>query len=135
MPPRLDFDYTAVQYKAVLANYIKGAKLPIYNDAYNDKCAVPEIRRVEVLNPKKVLRFTFADGTQVKTIRRDEDSFDFEFAFYIAYAKLLWGKYLTPEGIWQKACELKGQKLYVKLVEKAIRRFNRENGNNERRKT
>lgn len=38
-------------------------------------------------------------------------------------------KYLNPEGIWQKACELKGQKLYVKLVEKAIRRFNRENGN------
>ena len=128
MPPRLDFDYTAVQYKAVLANYIKGGKLPIYNDAYNDKLNVPEIRRVEVLNPKKVLRFTFADGTQVKTIRRDEDSFDFEFAFYIAYAKLLWGKYLTLEGIWQKACELKGQKLYVKLVEKAIRRFNRENG-------
>lgn len=127
MPPRLDFDYNAVQYRAVLANYIKGGKLPIHNDAYNDKLAVPEIRRVEVLNPKKVLRFTFADGTQVKTIRRDEDSWDFEFAFYIAYAKLLWGKYLTPEGIWQKAYELKGQKLYVKLVEKAIRRFNREN--------
>ena len=128
MPPRLDFDYNAVQYRAVLTNYIKGGKLPIHNDAYNGKLAVPEIRRVEVLNPKKVLRFTFADGTQVKTIRRDEDSWDFEFAFYIAYAKLLWGKYLNPEGIWQKACELKGQKLYVKLVEKAIRRFNRENG-------
>lgn len=53
MPPRLDFDYNAVQYRAVLTNYIKGGKLPIHNDAYNGKCAVPEIRRVEVLNPKK----------------------------------------------------------------------------------
>lgn len=98
-------------------------------DSYNNIVGIPEIKKVEILNPGKVIRFTFCSGRQVKTIRRDEDSWDFEFAFYIAYAKLLWGKYLTPEGIWQKACDLKGQKLYVKLVEKAIRRFNRENGN------
>lgn len=97
-------------------------------DQYNCIDHVPEIEKVEILNPGKVIRFTFYDKSYVKTIRRDEDSWDFEFAFYIAYAKLLWGKYLNPEGIWQKACELKGQKLYVKLVEKAIRRFNRENG-------
>lgn len=96
-------------------------------DSYNNIVGIPEIKKVEILNPGKVIRFTFADGTQIKTIRKECDAYNFEFAFYIAYAKLLWGKYLTPEGIWQKACELKGQKLYVKLVEKAIRRFNKEN--------
>ena len=100
----------------------------IYADPYNQMGHIPGIEKVEILNPGKVIRFTFYNGRQVKTICRDEDSWDFEFAFYIAYTKLLWGKYLNPEGIWQKACELKGQKLYVKLVEKAIRRFNRENG-------
>ena len=97
-------------------------------DSYNNMVSIPEIKKVEILNPGKVIRFTFHNGSQVKTIRRDEDPWDFEFAFYIAYAKLLWSRHLNPEGIWQKACELKGQKLYVKLVEKAIRRFNRENG-------
>lgn len=100
----------------------------VYLDSYNGIGNVPGIEKVEILNPGKVIRFTFYNERQIKTIRRDEDPWDFEFAFYIAYAKLLWGKYLNPEGIWQKACELKGQKLYVKLVEKAIRRFNRENG-------
>ena len=117
-------------YNQLCAEYFVSSNLQnsYHIDPYNNMVSIPEIEKVEILNPEKVIRFTFHNRRQVKTIRRDEDSWDFEFAFYIAYAKLLWGKYLTPEGIWQKACELKGQKLYVKLVEKAIRRFNRENG-------
>lgn len=112
------FDYYKVLYRGDVPYFDR-----IHRDSYNCMGHVPEIEKVEILNPGKVIRFTFYDKNQVKTIRRDDDSWDFEFAFYIAYAKLLWGKYLNPEGIWQKACELKGQKLYVKLVEKAIRRF------------
>lgn len=64
----------------------------VHIDSYNCMGHIPEIEKVEIINPGKVIRFTFYDNRQVKTIRRDEDSFDFEFAFYIAYAKLLWGK-------------------------------------------
>lgn len=118
-----------INYNNLLIQYDVPYLTRRHIDSYNHLVSVPEIEKVEILNPGKVIRFTFYDKNQVKTIRRDEDSWDFEFAFYIVYAKLLWGKYLNAEGIWQKACELKGQKLYVKLVEKAIRRFNRENGN------
>lgn len=124
MPPRETIDYNKIWIRYDVPQLDTRCRI----DSYNCMGHVPEIKKVEILNPGKVIRFTFYDDRQVKTIRRDEDSWDFEFAFYIAYAKLLWGKYLTPEGIWQKACELKGQKLYVKLVEKAIRRFNKENG-------
>ena len=124
MPPREKVDYNNIRIRFDVPYFATR----LYIDSYNCMGHVPEIEKVEILNPGKVIRFTFYDERQVKTIRRDEDSWDFEFAFYIAYAKLLWGKYLNAEGTWQKACELKGQKLYVKLVEKAIRRFNRENG-------
>ena len=124
MPPREKVDYNNIRIQFDVPYFTRR-----HIDSYNCMGHVPEIEKVEISNPGKVIRFTFCDERQVKTIRRDEDSWDFEFAFYIAYAKLLWGKYLNPEGIWQKALELKGQKLYVKLVEKAIRRFNRENGN------
>lgn len=124
MPPRETINYNSIRIQYDVPHLPTRSHI----DSYNCMGHVPEIEKVEILNPGKVIRFTFYDERQVKTIRRDEDSWDFEFAFYIAYAKLLYGKYLNPEGIWQKACELKGQKLYVKLVEKAIRRFNRENG-------
>ena len=40
----------------------------------------------EIVN-NKVYLFTFADGTEIKTICDEEDEFDFEFAFYLALAK------------------------------------------------
>ena len=50
------------------------------------------ITKVEVLCPNKVLRFTFNDKTNIKTICTENDEFDFRFAFFIAFAKKLYKK-------------------------------------------
>lgn len=82
-----------------------------------------EFTKVEILCTDKVMRFTFKDNTVIKTICDEEDDFDFEFAFYIALAKKLYGKEYTPEGVFVKAKELSYQKKYVKLVKKGIKLY------------
>jgi len=83
----------------------------------------PEIVKIEILVPNKVLRFTFKYGTQIKTICNDEDVFDFDFAIYLAYSKLLNSNTFTKEGIEYKAHEMKYQKRWVKKVKEAKKLF------------
>lgn len=83
----------------------------------------PEIVKIEILVPNKVLRFTFKYGTQIKTICNDEDVFDFDFAIYLAYSKLINHNEFTKEGIEYKAHEMKYQKCWVKKVKEAKKLF------------
>ena len=80
-------------------------------------------KKVEILRPNKVIRFTFEDDTVIKTICEEEDTFDFEFAFYIALAKKFFKKCYTPEGILHKAKEFSYEKSYVKRVKQGIKLY------------
>lgn len=93
---------------------------------------LPFIKKVEILKPNKVIRFTFypvsflmfADEAKekiIKTVCLDEDTFDFEFSFYLAYAKYMYGDILTPHGIEKKAREFMDNKNMIKLVKKGMK--------------
>jgi len=95
--------------------------------------ALPYIKKVEILKPNKVIRFTFypvisflifADEAKekiIKTVCLDEDTFNFEFSFYLAYAKYMYGDILTPHGIEKKAREFMDNKDMIKLVKKGMK--------------
>ena len=134
--------YTSSHYRA---------SQPVYNsylaECYNDSlyhyenihfsedshAALPYIKKVEILKPNKVIRFTFypvlsllifADEAKervIKTVCLDEDTFDFEFSFYLAYAKYMYGNILTPHGIEKKAREFMDNKKMIKLVKKGMK--------------
>ena len=86
----------------------------------------PVITKIEVLVPNKVLRFTFQHGTQIKTICNDEDAFDFEFAIYLAFAKLLYKQSYTREGIEHKAHSMKYVKFWVKKVKETVQTYKKQ---------
>lgn len=92
------------------------------NNKINDQ-NYPKIVKIEVLVPNKVLRFTFKYGTQIKTICNDEDVFDFDFAIYLAYSKLINSDKFTKEGVEYKAHEMKYQKRWVKKIKEAKKLF------------
>jgi len=73
--------------------------------------------------PGKVYEFEFWDGKHIKTICQEGDEFDFDYAFYLAAAKHMWGRELTLEGVLNKADELRTIKKWVKRVKVAKRRF------------
>ena len=82
-----------------------------------------EFKKVEELVPFKVYRFTFADNTVIKTICRNEDPFDLEYAFYLALAKKKCSKNYTFEGVLHKAEEFRYEKYYAKIVRKGMKLF------------
>lgn len=86
---------------------------------------IPRVTRIEILNPGKVLRFTFHDDSQIKTICANGDMFDPEMACYIAYAKMLnkrcFRNAYNAEGIVYLANDLRFEKCYEKLVTKAMK--------------
>ena len=87
---------------------------------------VPKITNIKILNPFKVVGFTFDEKTKIKTICDDRDDFSLEYACFLAYAKLLFSKTLTHEGIIAKSQELQYEKKYIKLVKEAIRNYKKE---------
>ena len=90
-------------------------------------------KKIEILNPNKVIRFTFNDNTVIKTICLNGDSFDFKYSFYLAIAKKLYSKKLTIEGIEAKAKELSYTKEYVKIVEKGLKLYKNQIKEEEKR--
>ena len=103
-------------------DYISYYDLP--SDSYKVKIKekdLPKITKVEVLNPNKVMRFTFDNKQTIKTICLDSDNFDFEFSFFLAYSKFLYSKLLTIEGIEKKAIEMKYEKKFVNLVKEGMK--------------
>lgn len=87
---------------------------------------IPKITNIKILNPFKVVGFTFDEKTKIKTICDDRDDFSLEYACFLAYAKLLFSKTLTHEGIIVKSQELQYEKKYIKLVKEAIRNYKKE---------
>lgn len=87
---------------------------------------IPHIEKIEVLNPNKVLRFTFSNKKQIKTICDNVDDFNFEYACFLAYAKLLYKEEYTFEGVLYKADELRYKKSFIKLVNEGIKKYNKE---------
>lgn len=82
-----------------------------------------EIKKVEEIVPYMVYRFTFHDNTRIKTVCAEEDTFNLDYAFYLAIAKKLWGKSLTFEGVLKKADDISYDKYYIKIVKKAKKQF------------
>lgn len=82
--------------------------------------------KIEELKPLKVYRFTFGDGTVIKTICSDNDVFDLRYACFLALAKKLYSKIFTFEGVLQKTEELMYYKEHNKMVDKAIKDFYKE---------
>lgn len=85
-----------------------------------------DFKKVIEYKPGKVYGFIFNNNKEIKTICDPSDTFDFDFAFYLAAAKLIWSKELTLEGVINKANELKTIKKWVKRVEKAKKQFYKE---------
>lgn len=81
----------------------------------------PFITKVEVLNPGKVMRFTFSDNTIIKTVCTPGDTFDFKFAFFLAYAKYFWENTLTSQGVENKARAFMEVKFFNSLVKKGMK--------------
>lgn len=86
----------------------------------------PVITKIEVLVPNKVLRFTFQHGTQIKTVCNDEDTFDFEFAIYLAFAKLFYEQSFTREGVERRAHAMKYLKFWVKKVKETVQTYKKQ---------
>ena len=108
-------------------NFLQGAKVKPEEEQRKEKMTkslkyskehgyVPYITKVEVLKPGKVLRFTFSDKTVIKTVCLDADTFDFKFAFFLAYAKYFCSQTHTPQGVENHAKHLMDLKVFNSLV-------------------
>ena len=89
----------------------------------------PNFIDVKELKANKVMQFTFEhpfDSTNkiiIKTICNENDTFSLEESFYIALAKFLSHKTLTPEGISLFAKELHYYKEANKIVKRGMRLY------------
>lgn len=114
--------------KSVIDNFFKATKETLNKEKQRkekmaksfkysrDHGYVPYITKIEVLKPGKVLRFTFSDKTIIKTVCLDADTFDFKFAFFLAYAKYFCSETHTPQGIENYAKYLMDLKVFNSLV-------------------
>ena len=82
--------------------------------------------------PKKVYEFVFkksfcngspVEGKHIKTVRAEQDPFNFDYAIYLALAKCLYKEDLTFEGILKKAEWMQYQKCWAKEVAKVKKAF------------
>ena len=85
-----------------------------------------EISKIKILNPNKVVLFTFSDGTTEKTICNKNDVFDLEFACYLALAKRTFKKEITSDGLELIANLLRYYKPSNKIVNKALKNYLKE---------
>ena len=85
-----------------------------------------EFKNIKEIVPEKVYEFTFYGCTKpiiVKTICEEGDTFNLEYAFYLALAKALYSKEYTFEGVLNKAQDLRYIKRYNKYVQKGMKLF------------
>ena len=81
----------------------------------------------------KVYKFIFQDGTEIKTICSDNDTFSLEYAFYLALAKKLYGKEYTFDGVLKKVEELPYLKRYNKIVKDGLKFFKKKQQEEEKK--
>lgn len=84
------------------------------------------IESFKVVVPNKVVIVSFKDGKNEKVVCDKNDTFDLRRGLFIAIAKHLYKHTHTLEGIEHKATELSYEKTYVKIVETAIKKHDRE---------
>lgn len=82
-----------------------------------------KITDIDIIVPNKIVEVTFADGKKEKMICHEEDTFNLRNCLFIAIAKHLYKKDYTFEGIEWKAFELMHLKKYVKIVDSALKAF------------
>lgn len=80
---------------------------------------------VTIIVPNKVVEVTFGDGKKEKMVCNKEDKYDLRQCLFIAIAKHLYKKDYTQEGIEYKANELRYLKEYVKIVDDALKEYNK----------
>ena len=81
------------------------------------------ISDINILVPDKVVEVIFNDDSKEKMICHEDDTFDLKDACFIAISKRLYRDTYTFEGIEHMANEMKYQKKYVKMVDRAIKNY------------
>ena len=84
------------------------------------------LTKVEMLVPNKVMRFTFSDGTQIKTVCHDEDMFDLRYAFLLAFAKRYFKGLYTREGFEKYAHYMGLIKYWDRKAKEGIQLFKKQ---------
>lgn len=84
------------------------------------------LTKIEMLVPNKVMRFTFSDGTQIKTICHDEDMFDLRYAFLLAFAKKYFKGLYTREGFEKYAHYMGLIKYWDKKAKEGIQLYKKQ---------
>ena len=98
-------------------------QMTISNDWIKYGTIFPQIKEIKILNPNKVVGFTFSNGKKIKTICDDNDVFDLKYACFLAYAKLMYSEDYTFEGVLHRAKEISYQKKFVRLVNEGLKRY------------
>ena len=106
-------------FDVMITELLRGNQVSLFVE----KCSPIKFAKVEMLAPNKVMRFTFNEGDVIKTVCNDGDTFTIETACYVALAKYLSYKSLTPEGISALAEELRYYKQANKIVEAGIKTY------------
>ena len=97
----------------------------IMDKEYFDKMIInpSEIKDINIIVPNKVVEVTFADNHKEKMICHQDDEFSLRRCLFIAIAKRKYKKSYTVEGIEFKATELSMLKECVKIVDKALKAY------------
>lgn len=85
----------------------------------------PVIVSYEIIKPDKVVKVTFNDEGTEKMVCHEDDVFDLRKCLFIAIAKHLYKTEYTWEGIEYMAQQISYKKMYVKIVDKAIKEHNK----------
>lgn len=93
------------------------------NKANNTKLS--DIKDIDIVVLNKVVEVTFVDGLKEKMICHKDDTFNLRNCLFIAIAKHLYKKDYTQEGIEYIAYRLTHLKKYVKIVDSALKNFER----------
>ena len=121
----------------VFNNYWDMMKLDITStttttDVLNKTINDGNIKNINVIVPDKVVEIEFYDGKE-KMVCHEDDTFDLRKCCFIAIAKHLYKKEYTQEGIEYMATQLTYQKKYVKIVDKALKDYNKKMKEEEKR--
>lgn len=116
-PDALQVSLPSITFKKSYADYI--------TNKYCSNIFI-HLTKVEMLVPNKVMRFTFSDGTQIKTVCHDEDMFDLRYAFLLAFAKRYFKGLYTREGFEKYAHYMGLIKYWDKKAREGIQLFKKQ---------
>ena len=101
-------------------------EIEAYEKLISKYCTNPVIiTDINIIVPNKVVEVTFADGKKEKMVCHEEDTFNLRNCLFIAIAKHLYKKDYTFEGIEWKAFELTHLKKYAKIVDSALKAYDK----------